>query len=659
MQTKRPVGIGDLERIWSIDALSWHPAGRQVAIGVSRPDLAADRWRRQIRLVDLETGRTAPVTPHGDLCTSPLWSPDGTRLAYLAQSAEGLPELAVRGDGGRHTYAGLLREGVHAFAWAPDSRRLCLVGPEHTAPGDPDGTAPRVIERLPYKSDGTGFTHDRSVHLHLFDLESEELRPLTSGPWQDREPAWSPDGTRIAFVSERHAGRGRDLGADLFVLHVGSGELRRLTRTVGQVHEPCWSPDGTLLAYAGTDRLRSSPSHRRLWVVGAEGGSPRCVSAVLDRTVVAGAPGGIAFLAGRCVAALFEEEGRVTWEGFDPTSGRHVADGPRQAWQIAAWSVSPDRRHLAYAASSVTRPPELYLEDEVSGDARQVTHLHDAWREEIELSEVEPFRAVAEEGVSVPAWLLPPAGRQEGERAPVMLRIHGGPYGQFGVGFAFEHQYWAGRGYGVVFGNPRGSSGYDEDWARALGANRGVMDERDVLAVLDEALRRSPWLDPERAIVEGYSYGGYLTSWLIGHTPRFRVACSGAASNDLVSQQGTSDLSATNFPFSWGFTILENPGFHVERSPLTYVNQIRTPLLIIHGEGDMRVPVSQGEELFAALALRDVPVRFVRFPGASHGFVRAGRPSHRRFRLEEMTAWFDRWLNEGPFVDERTSPEAF
>lgn len=648
MQRKRPVAIEDLERIWSIDAVGWHPAGGGVAIAVSRPDLAADRWRRQVRLVDLETGRTSPVTGDRDLCTSPAWSPDGTRLAYLVQSGGGgYPQLAVRGDGGQtRVYPGLLPEGVVAFAWAPDSRRLCLVGPEHTPSPDPEGARPRVIEKLPYKSDGVGFTHDRSAHLHLFDVESESLRALTSGPWQDRDPAWSPDGRSIAFASGRHEGRGRDLGADLYVLCVGSGELRRLTGTVGQVHEPSWSPDGTLLAYAGTDRLRSSPSHRRLWVVEAAGGTPRCISAVFDRTVVAGAPGGIAFLAGRCVAALFEDGGRVTWEGFDPTSGRHVASGPQHAWQIAAWAVSPDRQRVVCAASSMTRPPELFLEDEVSGDPRRITHLHDAWREEVALAEAEPFEAESEPGVRVPAWLLPPVGRREDERAPVMLRIHGGPYSQFSVGFAFEQQYWAGRGYGVVFGNPRGSSGYDEEWARALGANRGVMDQRDVLAELDQALRRWPWLDGERAIVEGYSYGGYLTSWLIGHTTRFRVACSGAASNDLTSQQGVSDLSATNFPFSWGISMLENPAYYVERSPLTYVNDIQTPVLIIHGEGDMRVPISQGEELFSALALRDAPVRFVRFPGASHSFVRAGRPSHRRVRLEEMTAWFDRWLTQ-------------
>ncbi|MBO0703183.1 MAG: S9 family peptidase, partial [Candidatus Dormibacteraeota bacterium] len=575
MAGKRPVAIEDLERIWSIDAVSWRRGRQQVAIAVSRPDLARDRDRRQVRLVDLETGRTAPLRGDGEESTSPAWSPDGSRLAFLRKRGGRSQELAIRGPEGEvHVYSGLLAEGVTAFVWAPDSRRLCLVGPSHTPARDAGDRQPRVVERLPYKSDGAGFTHDLSAHLYLFDLESERLDQLTSGPWQDREPAWSSDGRRIAFASERHDERGRDLGADLFVLEVGSGELCRLTATTGQVHTPCWSPDGTLLAYAGTDRLRSAPSHRRLWVVESAGGSPRCVSGVWDRGLAVGAPGGIVFLADRCVAALFEDEGRVTWAGFDPTSGRKVASGPPQQWQIAAWAPSPDRRSLAYAASSPARPPELFLEDEVSEGARQVTHLHDAWRDQVRLSEVEPFEAESEEGVRVPAWFLPPTHRADGERVPVMLRIHGGPYAQYGVGFSLESQYWAGRGYGLVFGNPRGSSGYDEGWARALGPNRGSMDQRDVLAELDEALRRWPWLDGERAIVEGYSYGGYLTSWLVGHTGRFRVACSGAAPNNLYSQQGTTDLTATNYPFTWGFTILERPEHYVERSPITYVNRI-------------------------------------------------------------------------------------
>lgn len=648
MGGRRSVAIEDLERIWTIGTVSWHPGQAQVAIAMERPDLEGDRYQRVIRLVDLRGGRSTPLTPSEWQSTAPAWSPDGMRLAYLQQRGEGRRQLTVStGDGQAYHYPGLLPEGVDAFAWSPDSRHLCLVGPFHGSGGPVDSKRPRVVERLPYKSqESGGFIHDLSSHLFLWDLEAERLEQLTDGPWQDREPAWSPDGARLAFVSARHEQHGLDLGADLFVLELASRAVRQVTATRGQVHMPRWSPAGTRIAYAGTARLRSAPSHLRLWITSADGGSPRCISESWDRPVAVGVDGGLAFLDEGRVAALFEDEGRVTWAAFDIESGERVLEGPRRPWQIGAWGLAPDRCGLAYSASSVSRPPELFVQRDPGAEPEMVTAIHQAWLEEVALVDAEPFWAPSEDGARVPAWFMPPANRNEADRAPVMVRIHGGPYAQYGAGFALEFQYWAGRGYGVVFGNPRGSSGYAESWARALGTNRGIMDQQDVLAELDEALRRWPWLDPDRAIVEGYSYGGYLTSWLIGHTSRFRVACSGAAPNNLYSQQGTTDVTATNYPFTMGFNILENPQFYIERSPLTCANEIETPTLIIHGEADLRVPVGQGEELFAALALRAVPVRFVRFPGAGHGFVRAGLPSHRRVRLEEMTRWFDSWLEQ-------------
>lgn len=660
MSDKRPVAIEDLERVWAIGAVSWHPDQKQVAISLARPVLEGDRYQREVRLVDLETGRTTPVSPADWQSTSPAWSPDGTRLAYLVKLEGGPQDLAVWSPGGgTHLYPKLLPEGVGGFVWAPDSRRLCLVAPSHVPPRDE--TAPRVIERLPYKSDGVGFTFDARSNLHVFDLEPERLDQVTDGEWEDSAPAWSPDGTRIAFVSARHETRGRDLGTDLFVVHVTSGELTQLTGTVGGVGEPAWSPDGSLIAYSGTERLRSAPNHHRIRVIPAAGGASRDVSSGWDRTVSGQATGGLHWLGEDRVAALFEDEGRVTWAAFDTISGERVAGGQARPWQLATWDLSPDRTRLAFAASSVTQPPELWVQDLADGEPRQITHLHDAWLADVSLSDAEAFDATSEDGTPVPAWFLPPVGREDGERAPVMLRIHGGPYSQYGTGFQLEFQYWAGRGYGIVFGNPRGSSGYTEAWARDLSTHRGTMDQQDVLATLDEALRRWPWLDAERQIVEGYSYGGYLTNWLIGHTDRFRVACTGAGPANLYSQQGHTDVTATNYPMTQGCTILDNPEHYRQMSPLTAVNDIHTPVLIIHGENDMRVPISQGEELFSALALRDAPVRFIRFPGASHGFVRLGRPSHRKFRLEEMTAWFDRWLGAEPeraAEDERPAPVA-
>ncbi len=299
---------------------------------------------------------------------------------------------------------------------------------------------------------------------------------------------------------------------------------------------------------------------------------------------------------------------------------------------------------FVYTASTPTTFSELYLAGE------PITQLTAPFASRRELSEPERFTAVSEDGTEVEAWIVPPAGLEEGKRHPLLLNIHGGPYTQYTTKFFDEFQVLAGAGYAVAFCNPRGSSGYSEEWGRAirgpgeLGPGWGSVDYEDLMAVTDEALSRFAFCDGERVGVLGGSYGGFMTSWIVGHTDRFQAACSERAVNNMIAEAGSSDIGVW-FKGYTGSHWFEDPETHRKLSPSTYAQNVTTPLLIVHSEDDLRCPVVNAEELFSILRILGREVEFVRFPhGEGHELSRSGTPRHRVQRFEILVDWFDRYL---------------
>lgn len=636
MAPRRPIVAQDIFQIHALSSLSESPDGRLLAFADRVPDEGSDGYRSTIRVVDLGTGEVRAWTSPGHSAHSPAWSPDGRELAYLCADGGPAQLCILPGDGGEPRQLTQLPLGVEGFRWSPDSSRLCLVAAAGEK-GDP--LAPRVIETLRYKFNGRGFTFNRRRHLFVVDRLGGAPRQLTDGPFEDGDPAWSPDGGTIAFASARHEEHEFDLAADIYLVSAEGGEPQKVTGTTGAAASPVFSPDGRWIAYAGTERSQSMPSHRHIFAVSAAGGPSRRVDA-LDRTLqgdtrLSFAPDG------QAVFGVFEDEGRTVLLRVGFPTGE--ASGDREtAQQIQDYALLADGR-IAYIATTATRPPELYVAaftgERLEPERR--TFLHDAWLEEVQPQDMAPYRAESTDGTSVPCWIMQPDGAGAPHSVPGLLKIHGGPYAQFGYAFNHELQWYVGQGYAVFFCNPRGSSGYAEQWARSLGRERGILDFQDVMACTDAALANFPRIDPSRLAVNGGSYGGYLTSWIVGHTDRFRAACSEAAPNNLYSMSGSSDLAGSNHRLVYGFTAQEDPEFYLSRSPISYAKDILTPLLIIHSEDDLRVSIEQGEQLFVALRLLRRPVRFVRFPGENHGLPRGGRPTHRLQRLAFIRAWFE------------------
>jgi dipeptidyl aminopeptidase/acylaminoacyl peptidase len=330
-----------------------------------------------------------------------------------------------------------------------------------------------------------------------------------------------------------------------------------------------------------------------------------------------------------------------------------AADGSRESELVVGGELATglyDVRNgtLVYTASTHTRPHELFRQD-----GTQLTSVCDEFVAGRELADAERFTALSQDGTEVEAWLVRPPGFDEARRYPVLLSIHGGPFTQYGTGFFDEFQVYAGAGYAVLFANPRGGSGYSEQWGRAIrgpiggdGPGWGSVDYEDLMAVVDTALQRYPFLDGERLGVLGGSYGGFMTSWIVGHDNRFKAALSERAVNHLVSAFGSGDLFWV-FERQFGGPLWEHVDAWLRMSPATYAGEIETPLLIVHSEADLRCNVEQGEHLFTLLRLQGKEVEMLRFPAESHELTRAGAPLHRVQRFEAVLEWFGRYLSPG------------
>jgi dipeptidyl aminopeptidase/acylaminoacyl peptidase len=619
------------------------PDGRQVAFVVTRIDREENEYRSAIWIA--ATDGSAPprqLTSGLKADAAPRFSPDGTRLAFVSNRDSERKQLYVLPlQGGEPLRLSDLPEDVGDPAWAPDSMRLVFaarVRDDAYEEEDEKRRPPRRFTRLQFKFDNEGWTGDRRRHLFVCPADgSAEPTQLTSGDFEDSHPSWSPDGTRIVFVSSR--GEDWDLQpvSHLYVVAAEGGEPEQLTSGENVYSVPSWSPDGSAIACRWSPGGFDRPRHERVAVVDAETGEHRSLTEWLDRHGDSYPPLRDPAWDEDAVVFGVEDGGNVPLyraraDGSAPPE--LVVGGER--W-VHGWDAAAGE--LVYAASTPTSLPELY-----SGE-RQMTSFGAAFCESRDLVPPERFTATSDDGTEVEAWIVRPVGLEEGQRYPVLLNIHGGPFTQYGNKFFDEFQVYAGVGYAVLYSNPRGSSGYSEEWGRAIrgpvegGPGWGSVDYEDLMAVVDEGLRRFDFCDPERVGVMGGSYGGYMTSWIVGHTDRFRAACSERAVNSLVSQYGSSDIG--HFIRSYtGAYLFEDVEAYLRHSPVTYAERIATPLLILHSENDLRCNIEQAEQLFTTLRLLRRDVELVRFPAEGHELTRSGSPAHRVQRFELLLDWF-------------------
>ncbi|MDX1554816.1 MAG: S9 family peptidase [Xanthomonadales bacterium] len=616
------------------------PEGEWIAYVVERDDIDEDEARSRVWMVPAESGDAVAMTAGDESSSHPRWSPDGRYLAFLSARDEAPTQVwLLARHGGEAVQLSDTPQSVSAFEWSPDSSRMLLVLQDaseaelaaHEGGEDYEEEAPPpwVIDRLQFKEDYTGYLDRRRTHIYILDIESKALTQVTSGDHDDSQATWSPDGTRIAFTSNRTDEPDSNYNTDIWVVPAGAGqEPVQVTANPGADGSPAWSPDGKHIAHTVTNDIPVAwYATANLAVTPADGGETRLLTQALDRNTY---------------SPKFSPDGRHIWfmleDSGEQILARVRASGGNVERMVSGQDVVYEfefgpKGRIAALVSRPHLPSEVFLY--ADGRLEQRSFANREMLAPLTLGEVREVQFKSADGTDIEGFVILPPGFEEGKRYPAVLDIHGGPQSQYDWSFHFEGQIYAAAGYVVVHPNPRGSTGYGQDFCMAIWQDWGGPDYEDVMAAVDQAIEAG-WADGDRLGVVGWSYGGILTNHVITKTGRFKAAVTGASDALYITSYG-HDMYQRWWEYELGYPWEEDGRARYDRiSPYYDVEKVTTPTLVMGGEVDWNVPIHNSEQLYLALKKVGVDTQLVVYPDEYHGI---SRPSYKRDLYQRYLGW--------------------
>ncbi|MCC6363690.1 MAG: S9 family peptidase [Bryobacterales bacterium] len=615
----------DQYKLRSVGAVRFSPDGSRIAYTVSYNE-GAGRPYSKIEILTLASG--AHIQISGGSSSNPVWSPDSRKIAYEGEAGGNTGLVVANADGSTPRFYSKM-EGTNApltfvgasIAWSPDSKQIAFIdarpGPEtQEASGDPV-VITRYLYKPNYSEGNTRFNDNRRLHIFLAGVADGAIRQLTDGPFYEHSLDWSPNGEEILFVSNREPDSEQFFNDDIWTVRPHDGRIRRVTATEYAEYQPRWSPDGKRIAYLGTRRgltdLETTMEDTHVWVMNADGSARTEIGKAVDNRQ--GEPEWSPD--GQSLYFTVQHRGNVRLYSL-PVHGGAAQPVIAERGQVGSWSVAKGNR-VAYTFSSPRDLAQLFLLE--AGGAKQLTRLNDAVLNGKAIAEVEAFTFLSNDfKYEVEAFLTFPLGRSAASKHPLIVNIHGGPHGQQGPAFNFKNQVYAALGWASLMVNYRGSTGYGQKFADAVFGDQNGNEGQDVLYAVNAAIRRNPWIDRGRMGIEGGSYGGQLSAWLVTQTNIFKAAIPLAPIINLVSY---NYMTYYNMYEQMEFGIFPHQGDLMDemwrRSSLRKVAQVKTPVMLLHGENDNDVPIAESEQFYIALKDAGVETVMVRYPREGHG----------------------------------------